>query len=324
MKGKKDWWAWLALGMALVLFYAWMPAELPGQETVRSTVNWIVNAGRLEYRTGSGFQVLEWRNDADPNKGVYVGDDALGYFVSLRAKADVASRFTDSFEDVFTHRRWLTSLEVLTPAVSGFVYNFDTNGVLMALGTNSIPTVITGSRVQTALGGVTNNIGGWFFKQTALQTVTNTTGATTLLSGSGVTNLAAGALNVAGRTVVFDFAGRYSSAATPGTFTIDVALGGTVVFTTGAITPAVSQTEKGWRLQGQITTRSTGASGTVMGWGNLTVGTNTTGVSVWPMLNATTTTHDLTAAQAIHVRATMSASTAPNNIQCQVGQMRLE
>lgn len=186
----------------------------------------------------------------------------------------------------------------------------------------------TAGAIQAVKGGITNDITGRFYSQTALQTVTNTTSATTLLAplvGSTFrTNLLAAALNVVGRTVSFDFSGRYSSAATPGTFTIDVALGATTVFTTGAITPAVSQTEKTWNLSGQVTTRATGASGTVMGWGNFTVGTNTTGVSVWQMVNATTTTHDLTAAQDIHVRATMSALTAPNNIQCQVGQMRLE
>lgn len=191
-------------------------------------------------------------------------------------------------------------------------------------GDGTWPTTIEGYTLSGRKGNVEGTLPGRIWTQTGTRVVTNTTSATTLLTGAGTTNMPAASLNVVGRTLRFDFQGRYSTAATPGTFTIDVAIGATTIFSTGAITPVASQTEKHFRLSGEATVRTTGASATVQSAGAIEMQSATSTANTFPMLNASTTTHDLTAAQILHVRLTMSATTAPNNMQVQVGSIWLD
>jgi hypothetical protein len=332
-----------------------------GQETRRPNISYLLNptvsqsyggvVGSNYYRLSGGrlnevfqmanghiFSLFTFRNDAHPNRGTYLGSYSPGedqsfhaWHVAGASDGNDLGRFSfiiGSAEDNEWHLRdgyiWHKHPNyAATEAIILYAGTDDTRHI----GTNdTVGTSLDGARVELEVSGVSAAAVGQFWRQTSTRVITNTTTATTFFgTGTGTTNLPAGFLNVeAGRTIVVDFMGRYSTAGTPGTFTIDVALGGTTVVSTGAVTPVASQTEKLFHLQVRFTVRTVGSSGTIQAVGRFDMHSATSTLSTFPMLNSTTTTHDMTTALALHVRGTMSATTAPNNLQIQVGGVYIE
>ena len=113
------------------------------------------------------------------------------------------------------------------------------------------------------LGGVQHFLDGTLFTQTNTVTVTNTTTETTLI-GTGVgTNVLPVDYYVAGRTLRFNYFGNLTTAALPGTLTIRIKHGTTILSSTLAFSITGSLADAGWRLSADITCRTTGVGGTV-------------------------------------------------------------
>src|SRR6266496_425445 len=136
------------------------------------------------------------------------------------------------------------------------------------------------------------------------------------------TQVYAGVLNTIGKTVQFTWAGRLSTAATPGTgqfrlrFGTTVGITGVVLFDTGALTLSTSATNATWEIVARLTVRAkgSGTSGNSMVIGSVTNMTGTLGTGVRAMIPATapavTAGYDSTAPPFFNVTWTPSLSTA--------------
>jgi hypothetical protein len=147
------------------------------------------------------------------------------------------------------------------------------------------------------------------FAQTASVTVASTASETTLVgAGAGSATIPANAWYV-GKTIRVRVSGYLSDTGTP-TLTVKIKFGSTVILTTGAITLASGVSNVGWQIEGTITCRTVGGSGTVFAQGtfqyNNSVPTN--------IVNTAAVTIDTTASQAVSATATWSASSASNTI----------
>ncbi len=129
-----------------------------------------------------------------------------------------------------------------------------------------------------------------------------------------------------GRVLRLTAMGRMSNiVTTPGTLTLDVRFGSTVVFNGGAFSlNAVAKTNVGWRLVALLTCRAIGSGSTanLLGQGDFTsesVVGSAAGVANDVLLPATApavgTGFDSTAAQVVDLFAAFSISNAANSIQ---------
>jgi hypothetical protein len=158
---------------------------------------------------------------------------------------------------------------------------------------------------------------GIAFTQTATVSVANTTTETTLLgSGTGSLTLAGGSL-VPGRTLRFRASGFYGSTSSPGNLTVNVKLGSVAVLTaTNALVASVSN--QWWSLDAEITCRSTGASGSVMGNACVLLRNAAPALAVigWEMVNTSPVTVDTTGALTVDLTATFTVQSSSNTISC--------
>lgn len=131
-------------------------------------------------------------------------------------------------------------------------------------------------------GWVTNDYLQWFtylqmiangylalttFTQTASVTVANTTTETSLFStGQGSLTLPINTLTT-GKRVRWTLMGVISDTGTP-TLNMRIKVGGSTIASTGAVALAGTVSNRAWRLQFELTCRSVGASGTVIGQGS--------------------------------------------------------
>jgi hypothetical protein len=91
--------------------------------------------------------------------------------------------------------------------------------------------------------------------------------------------------SIIGRTLRMKLKGVLTTGATAGTITFQVKFGSTVIASTGAVAPTISQANRYWEAELDIVVRSTGATGTVFCQGMLfmmNAATPTAGVS-WPI-----------------------------------------
>lgn len=158
--------------------------------------------------------------------------------------------------------------------------------------------------------------------------LTNSIAATSILHGSGIATLPAGALQV-GSMIRIILRGRVSTVVTtPGTLTFDLRLGAVIVSAFGAITlNTVSQVNTGWELTVMAVVRSIGngtvatalctasfVSRAIVGSPAITAGS--AGETMLPdAAPAVGTGFDSSTAQAINIFATWSVANAGNSIQ---------
>lgn len=151
------------------------------------------------------------------------------------------------------------------------------------------------------------------------------TSATSILPAAAKLTLPTNFMDI-GRVLKVTATGRISNiVTTPGTITLDVRFGGTVVFNGGAVSMnTTAKTNVGWTLEAWLTCRSIGAStsATMLGQGRLTsesVVGSASGVANTANLPASApavgTGFDSTAALAVDLFATFSVSNANNSIQ---------
>lgn len=157
------------------------------------------------------------------------------------------------------------------------------------------------------------------FTQTASVTVANTVTETTLTgSGTGTLTYPANFLVVGKNIRVKAWGYLSTNSLAGGTLNIKVKLGSIVVLTTNAYTFGSDLTDELWELEGLITCRTTGASGTVFSQGMWTGDVQAGGLGgsfdYVPMKNTATVTVNTTASQAFDVTATWSVAAAGNSI----------
>lgn len=164
------------------------------------------------------------------------------------------------------------------------------------------------------------------FNQIAVVTVANTATETTLI-GTGIGYNGGGSadltlpVNFIAQGDVYRITARGiygTKAATPGTLTIKIKFGTTVIVSTGMPTPTANATNEFWQLEADITCYTTGAGGTVMGNGafSFTDGA-TANMNVFKMTNTSTVAIDTTATQAIGITAKWGTADTANTISLQ-------
>jgi len=145
------------------------------------------------------------------------------------------------------------------------------------------------------------------------------TGATITGPGTAGT-VPADALNQIGRFIEWDLWGYIGNTGTPN-YTIDVALGSTVVWTTGSFASVAITGNGVWHAQGQLVTVTTGATGTVIGQGSFTYHQTVllaTGIST---VTSAAVTVALNAAKAFSINATCGTSSSSNKIALTSGKV---
>ena len=153
--------------------------------------------------------------------------------------------------------------------------------------------------------------------------LSNTTTPTSIIRPEARIYLGAGIMDVPGLKFRVKASGRISTAAsTPGTLTLDLRLGSTVVFNGGASgTLATSATNLTWDLEIDLTLRSVGNSttATLLGTGRLLSAalSATTPIMLLPAsAPAVGTGFDSTTSQQLDLFATWSAASSSNSITC--------
>jgi hypothetical protein len=161
--------------------------------------------------------------------------------------------------------------------------------------------------------GLKENISTVAFTQTTTTTVANTTTETSIL-GTGVgTKTLPAAFLVAGKTVRVRIEGYVSNLATP-TIQIKIKLGATIILDTTAVTMTTITGSMRFKVEGTLTCRTTGASGTIFSQGDVKYFSIASTANNIDMVNTTTTTIDTTASQAIDVTCTWGTANASNTI----------
>lgn len=122
---------------------------------------------------------------------------------------------------------------------------------------------------KTRQSGVTQVLEGAMFTGTASTTVSTATTATVVGTGVGTLTEPAN-FCVVGKTIRAHVGGVMTTSGTPGNYTFFFKLGATTIATSGAFTPQVSATTKGWAMDALIIYRACGVSGTVMVDGQVT------------------------------------------------------
>lgn len=152
--------------------------------------------------------------------------------------------------------------------------------------------------------------------------LTNTTTPTSLLPGQAKFTLPAGFLDAPGAKLKVKAAGRISTAASsPGTLTLDVRFGSTVVFNGGASgTLATSATNLTWEAEIELLARSvgSGSAATILGIGKLisaALSASTPVLLLPASAPAVGTGFDSTVSNTVDLFATWSVASASNSIQ---------
>lgn len=170
--------------------------------------------------------------------------------------------------------------------------------------------------------------------------LTNTTTATSILPASRkVAALGIGYFDRIGRALQFLFSGRISTVATtPGTLTLELRLGSTAIFSSGAMSlNTTAQTNVHWLLEGELICRAIGASTSttfmpkgcrftshaVIGSPAPTAGGAGTHLLPYNSAPAVGSGVDNSAVQAIDLFATWSVANASNSLQLHAGHIDL-
>lgn len=167
------------------------------------------------------------------------------------------------------------------------------------------------------VAGMTQQLSGVVFTQTATATVANTTTETSLIStGIGTTTLPTNFF-VAGKTIRIVVRGIISSTLTP-TVTINVKLGSTVLCTTGAVALVGAVANNEFTATATITCRTAGVSGTFMAVGQAHFDNATSNGPLEGMANSGTITVNTTTTQVVDTTVTWGTASALNTISGQI------
>lgn len=163
---------------------------------------------------------------------------------------------------------------------------------------------------------------GSIFTQTADAALGNTVTETSILgTGSGTKTVAAGALNTTGRTLRVRIKGMISNAAGAPTLTIRFKVA-TVTVLSGVFTVA-NATNDSFDFNVEMTTRTTGTSGTFSSNGRFNHNMTTGSVGGVSLVFSGTQTNNLTLSNAIDVTAQWSAANSSNTVGSQIATIEI-
>jgi hypothetical protein len=139
------------------------------------------------------------------------------------------------------------------------------NGIERYFLARALETTSAAGLALAYVQGLSENEGQ--FTQTANQNFSNSSAENTLFStGVGTLTLPANKLTV-GKSIRISIAGFINTAAAAGTATLRLRLGGVLIAASSAITLTNSITNRGFEIEGLITCRSVGPTGSVIGQG---------------------------------------------------------
>lgn len=186
-----------------------------------------------------------------------------------------------------------------------------------------VVTVTTSSTDDTGQFSSINGLSiGSIFTQTADATVANTTTETSILgTGSGTKTVAAGAINTVGRTLRIQVRGMISVNVGSPTLTVRFKIQG-VTISTGVIAVNAASSNA-FSIDELVTTRSTGASGTVASNGEFSYQDTLNGSPSVGLLQPGTSTTDLTTSKTLDITVQWSAANALNTITSQVATIEI-
>ena len=124
-----------------------------------------------------------------------------------------------------------------------------------------------------------------------------------------------------GKVICIKAMGFYSTTVNNPTLRFRVRIGGiagTVVLDSTAVAGGVSTSNRGWKLEGLINVRTTGATGTVFAQGQVVTFQTATAVTNQDLVNTATQTIDTTVSQAIVLSVEWQTADAGNTITCTV------
>ncbi len=166
---------------------------------------------------------------------------------------------------------------------------------------------------------IRQSIDGTIFAQTADVTVANTDSPTTLIgAGRGVTTFPAGYFALPGKTIRVRARGFLSADANSTiVFTIKLQTGGGtgIALATSALVVSTFSNRE-WKVEAEITCRTTGGGGTQTGQGYATVSSSDVAASINEMSNLAVDTLDTTAANIFDVTAEWNSASASKTITC--------
>jgi len=211
-----------------------------------------------------------------------------------------------------------TPVFVVNVATIGTNPNRGFVGIGVATPTHSLDV---SSEAYVGVATLQQRVGGNIFTMTASSTSANTTSEINLVAtGSGTISIPAAFWQV-GKNIKIRGTGYYSSTTTtPGTFTLKLKVGSTVVFSTTTAGYALSQTNQLFAFSSYITCRATGASGSVIGQTAFGIYDSTNGFRALPAVNVNPVSADLSATGDIaftwqdSVASTLNSKTLTNFI----------
>jgi hypothetical protein len=187
----------------------------------------------------------------------------------------------------------------------------DANSIVGRRGSEAIEA-LSNSRAADVIGT------GPRWSGTATVSVANTTAETTLAgAGAGNLTLPGGFFFPIGRTVRFKVSGIWSSDAVAPTLRLRVRLGGiagTLILDTGAQVVVAAVTNHGWAIEGEITGRTHGATGTVMAQAMARFSSADTVQTHWDLENTAAATINTIVAQELVISAEWGTADADNDI----------
>ena len=211
--------------------------------------------------------------------------------------------------DTFYGQAFNTGEGVCNPILRLAGNTSTTKNFLTQTGTGSVSAAPAWGTIEE--DDLPNNLTYTRYTSTANGQVTNTATEGTLIgSGSGSLSITANTAEV-GKTYTVKASGYYSTQVVPVTLNIRIKLGSTTILATGDQTPGGAIANLHWTLEGRITVRTTGATGTVhaqSGWDHQATAT---GAPLrWQMVNTATVTVDTTATASFDLTADWGAGVA--------------
>lgn len=255
------------------------------------------------------FSVAAQQNFSGVTTTYFTASNASTTYVSASGSVIIASTTGDLLASAFLQIGSSTASRAALNLASGTTVTASKNGDVW---NDSVENVINYNT-----GGLMQSVDSTIFVQTASKGVVSTTTQTSLqTTGNGTTTIPANFLRV-GKTINYHWAGFLSASSSgPGTLNIGVYLGSTVISSTTQ--NLASSTKAGYfEINGYITVRTTGATGTVIPDGYALIPTSTPATAPcascfasWSLGTTTAITVDTTGALIFDVRIKNSVATS--------------
>ncbi len=168
------------------------------------------------------------------------------------------------------------------------------------------------------ISGIRNNMVGSIYSTTGDVTVANTVTETDLIDGSNFVGTKTIPANffTAGKSFRIKARGFQSTTGTP-TIRFRVRIGGlsgTIVADSGAQTILKNLVNGGFSVEAEITCRSVGSSGTVIGQGSCSVSADAASSAIFALVATSVSTIDTTASQALFLTVEWGTAASGNTI----------